>query len=111
MSELSARVAAALSRIQNPRLENDLLSSGMVRDLVVEDNGKVSFTFLLGREDPATPVREARGALPAAPPPAPPGWRARGRRIAAPAAGQRLPQPRQDHRDLLGEGRGGQVHS
>ena len=45
MSELSARVAAALSRIQNPRLENDLLSSGMVRDLVVEDNGKVSFTF------------------------------------------------------------------
>ena len=63
MSELSARVAAALSRIQNPRLENDLLSSGMVRDLVVEDNGKVSFTFLLGREDPATLVREARAAV------------------------------------------------
>ncbi len=63
MSELSARVAAALSRIQNPRLENDLLSSGMVRDLVVEDDGKVSFTFLLGREDPATLVREARAAV------------------------------------------------
>ena len=60
---LAARVAAALSRIQNPRLENDLLSAGMVRDLAVTDDGKVSFTFLLGREDPATLVREARAAV------------------------------------------------
>jgi ATP-binding protein involved in chromosome partitioning len=63
MSDLPARVAAVLSRIQNPRLENDLLSAGMVRDLVVTDDGKVSFTFLLGREDPATLVREARAAV------------------------------------------------
>ena len=62
-SSLAAQVAAALSRIQNPRLENDLMSAGMVRDLVVTDDGKVSFTFLLGREDPATLVREARGAV------------------------------------------------
>lgn len=62
-NDLSARVAAALSRIQNPRLENDLLSAGMVRDLVVTDDGKVSFTFLLSREDPATLVREARAAI------------------------------------------------
>ena len=48
MSELSARVAAALSRIQNPRLDNDLLSAGMVRDLVVEDDGKVSLHLLAG---------------------------------------------------------------
>jgi ATP-binding protein involved in chromosome partitioning len=60
---LAARVAAALSRIQNPRLENDLLSAGMIRDLAVTDDGKVSFTFLLGREDPATLVREARAAV------------------------------------------------
>jgi len=60
---LSARVAAALSRIQNPRLENDLLSAGMVRDLAVSEDGKVSFTFLLGRDDPATLVREARAAV------------------------------------------------
>lgn len=60
---LAAKVAAALSRIQNPRLENDIMSAGMVRDLVVTDDGKVSFTFLLGREDPATLVREARGAV------------------------------------------------
>jgi ATP-binding protein involved in chromosome partitioning len=63
MSELHARVAAALSRIQNPRLENDLLSGGMIRDLDVSDEGKVSFTFLLSREDPATLVREARAAV------------------------------------------------
>ncbi len=60
---LSARVAAALTRIQNPRLENDLLSAGMVRDLSVTEDGKVSFTFLLSREDPATLVREARAAV------------------------------------------------
>ncbi len=60
---LSARVAAALSRIQNPRLENDIFSAGMVRDLQVSADGKVSFTFLLAREDPATLVREARTAI------------------------------------------------
>jgi ATP-binding protein involved in chromosome partitioning len=59
---LSAAVAAALARIQNPRLGNDLLSAGMIRDLEVE-GGRVSFTFLLGRQDPATLVREARKAL------------------------------------------------
>jgi len=59
---LSAAVAAALSRIQNPRLGNDLLSAGMIRELEVAD-GRVSFTFLLGRQDPATLVREARKAL------------------------------------------------
>jgi ATP-binding protein involved in chromosome partitioning len=60
---LEARVTAALARIQNPRLENDLLSSGMIRDLTVTDDGKVTFTFLLAPEDPATLVRSARGAV------------------------------------------------
>ncbi len=60
---LAARVSAALARIKNPRLENDLLSAGMVRDLVVSEEGKVSFTFLLSREDPATLVRDARTAI------------------------------------------------
>lgn len=64
---LAAQVAAALGRIQNPRLENDLLSSGMIRDLAVTDDGKVTFTFLLSREDPATLVREARAAVRAVP--------------------------------------------
>ena len=60
---LEARVTSALARIRNPRLETDLLSAGMVRDLTVTDDGKVSFTFLLSREDPATLVREARAAI------------------------------------------------
>jgi ATP-binding protein involved in chromosome partitioning len=60
---LEAPVTAALARITNPRLENDLLSAGMIRDLAVSAEGRVSFTFLLSREDPATLVREARKAL------------------------------------------------
>jgi ATP-binding protein involved in chromosome partitioning len=60
---LEARVTAALAGIQNPRLENDLLSSGMIRDLSVTDEGKVTFTFLLAPEDPATLVRSARSAV------------------------------------------------
>jgi metal-sulfur cluster biosynthetic enzyme len=60
---LPARVTAALAGIRNPRLENDLISAGMVRDLSVTDDGKVSFTFLLSREDPATLVRDARAAV------------------------------------------------
>ncbi len=60
---LEAQVTAALGRIRNPRLDNDLLSAGMIRDLVVTEEGRVSFTFLLSREDPATLVREARNAV------------------------------------------------
>lgn len=64
MSEsLEARVTAALARIQNPRLENDLLSAGMIRDLTVTEEGRVTFTFLLSPEDPATLVRSARAAV------------------------------------------------
>jgi ATP-binding protein involved in chromosome partitioning len=60
---LEARVLAALAAIQNPRLDNDLLSAGMIRDLTVTDAGGVSFTFLLAPEDPATLVRQARSAV------------------------------------------------
>jgi ATP-binding protein involved in chromosome partitioning len=60
---LEGRVTAALARIQNPRLENDLLSAGMIRDLTVSDEGRVSFTFLLAPDDPATLVRSARAAV------------------------------------------------
>jgi ATP-binding protein involved in chromosome partitioning len=60
---LEARVVAALAAIRNPRLDNDLLSAGMIRDLAVTDAGAVSFTFLLAPEDPATLVRQARAAV------------------------------------------------
>jgi ATP-binding protein involved in chromosome partitioning len=62
-SALEARVLAVLAAIRNPRLENDLLSAGMIRDLTVTDQGGVSFTFLLAPEDPATLVRQARSAV------------------------------------------------
>ena len=64
---LEARVISALAGIQNPRLENDLISSGMVRDLEIAPDGRVSFTFLLGSDDPATLVRAARSAVRAVP--------------------------------------------
>jgi ATP-binding protein involved in chromosome partitioning len=60
---LEARVIAALARIRNPRLENDLLSAGMIRDLQVAPDGAVNFTFLLAPDDPATLVRQARAAV------------------------------------------------
>ncbi len=60
---LEGRVTAALAAVRNPRLDNDLLSAGMIRDLVVLDDGSVSFTFLLSPEDPATLVRQARAAV------------------------------------------------
>jgi ATP-binding protein involved in chromosome partitioning len=60
---LEGPVTAALARIRNPRLDNDLLSAGMIRDLAITAEGQVSFTFLLARQDPATLVREARKAL------------------------------------------------
>ena len=60
---LEARVTSALARIQNPRLETDLLSAGMIRDLTVSRRGQRRFTFLLLRDDPATLVRQARAAV------------------------------------------------
>ena len=64
MSEpLEARVVAALARIRNERLENDVLSAGMVRNLSVSEDGKVSFTFLLANEDKGTLVRQVRRAV------------------------------------------------
>lgn len=60
---LEAAVAAALSGIRNPRLDNDVLSAGMIEDLAVTDDGSVSLTFLLARDDPAQLVRETRRSL------------------------------------------------
>lgn len=64
MSEaLEGQVVAALARIRNERLENDVLSAGMVRDLSVSSDGKVAFTFLLANEDKGVLVRQARRAV------------------------------------------------
>ena len=60
---LEARVAGALTNVRNPKVDNDVISAGMIKDLTVGDDGLVSFTFLLGRDDPSTLVREARAAV------------------------------------------------
>jgi ATP-binding protein involved in chromosome partitioning len=60
---LQARVAGALTNIRSARLGTDVISGGMVRDLVVAEDGTVAFTFVLSRDDPASLVREARAAV------------------------------------------------
>jgi len=40
-----------------------VISAGMIEDLAVADDGRVTFTFLLARDDPANLVREARSAV------------------------------------------------
>ncbi|HEX4574436.1 MAG TPA: Mrp/NBP35 family ATP-binding protein [Gemmatimonadales bacterium] len=61
-SDLKTRVERALSHLNNPRLGKDVLSAGMVKDLTVDEAGAVTFTFLLGREDPGSLAREVRKA-------------------------------------------------
>ncbi len=60
---LTKRVQQALGAVKHPRLARDVVSAGMVHDLVVADDGAVSFTFHLTREDPATLARDARKAV------------------------------------------------
>jgi ATP-binding protein involved in chromosome partitioning len=60
--KLEALIAGALTNVRNPRVDNDVISAGMVRDLNIND-GTVSLTFALGRDDPAGLVREVRRAV------------------------------------------------
>jgi ATP-binding protein involved in chromosome partitioning len=60
---LLARVAGALTNIRVPRGNTDVISAGLVTDLQVQDDGSVSFSFALSRDDPASLVREARQAV------------------------------------------------
>ena len=52
-----------MSQLKNPRRGGDVLAAGMVKDLAVDDSGTVSFTFLLGRDDPGSLAREVRKAV------------------------------------------------
>jgi ATP-binding protein involved in chromosome partitioning len=60
---LDARVAGALTNVRSARLGTDVISGGLVRDLAIGEDGTVSLTFVLSRDDPASLVREARQAL------------------------------------------------
>jgi len=62
-SPLEVAVAEALTNVRNPRVDRDVISAGMVKDLVVTAGGGVSFRFLLTRDDSAQLVRETRKAV------------------------------------------------
>jgi ATP-binding protein involved in chromosome partitioning len=66
-SDLEARVTAALGKVVNARSGSDIVAAGMVKRVSAGDDGKVAITFALGRDDPATLVREARLAAQAVP--------------------------------------------
>ena len=51
----------ALRGVAHPT-RGDVVSAGLIRDLSAGPDGEVSFTFLLGRADPATLVRQVRKA-------------------------------------------------
>jgi len=59
---IKAGVERALGGITNPRHGRDLVTAGMVKDIVVDEGGAVSFTFVLTREDPGSLARQARKA-------------------------------------------------
>ena len=125
---LEARVAAALARIQNPRLENDLLSGGMIRDLAVtpDGGGQLHLPPGAGRSRPrwcarpGRPSRRSRGSAgtavkiavtnPSGPPRSPTGRRPETKAPRRRHRRTRDAQSRPDHRHLVGQGRGGKVH-
>ena len=64
---LQTQVERALASLTHPRLGTDLLAAGSVKELAVDSQGVVTFTFVLTREDPGSLVREARKAVKAVP--------------------------------------------
>jgi ATP-binding protein involved in chromosome partitioning len=60
---LRSRVEQALGGVTNARHGADVLSTGMVQKLSVDEQGSVSFTFVLTRDDPASLARQARKAV------------------------------------------------
>jgi ATP-binding protein involved in chromosome partitioning len=62
-ADLRSRVEQALGGVTNPRQGKDLVAADMVRDLKVDDQGAVSFTFVLTRDDPGALARQARKAV------------------------------------------------
>jgi ATP-binding protein involved in chromosome partitioning len=59
--QLLRRVAAALTNVRDAQGQ-DVVSSGRVRDLAVEEGGVVRFRFVLQPNDPGPLVRQARAA-------------------------------------------------
>jgi len=60
---MQTRIARALEGVINPRTSEDVIRSGMIRDVAVSVEGRVRFTILLDAQDPASLVREVRQAV------------------------------------------------
>jgi ATP-binding protein involved in chromosome partitioning len=60
---MQTRIAHALQGVVNPRTSEDVIRSGMIRDVAVTVEGRVRFTILLEAQDPASLVREVRQAV------------------------------------------------
>jgi hypothetical protein len=60
--ELRRSVMAALSRVQHPGSGRDLVASGHVQNMEVDEGGDVRFSFLMRPEDPSELVTLARAA-------------------------------------------------
>jgi len=63
LEQLRNRVQGALQAMTNPRTGADLWTGGHIRELEVEEDGRVRFQFVLGQEDPGTLVRDTRAAV------------------------------------------------
>ena len=61
--DLRGRVLQALAGVRHPQTGRDVVESGHVQGLEVEESGDVRFSFGIQADDPGGLVREARGAV------------------------------------------------
>jgi ATP-binding protein involved in chromosome partitioning len=64
---LQERITSALAGVRNARLNADVLTAEMVRDVATTTDGKVRLTLLMSAEDDAVLVRQVRQAIEAVP--------------------------------------------
>lgn len=62
-NKLPTLVAGALTNVRNPRNDKDVISAGMIRDLEVGADGKVTLTLVLNQNDPPGLARDTRLAI------------------------------------------------
>ena len=61
--DLRGRVLEALAGVRHPATGRDVVESGHVQGLEVDENGDVRFSFGIQADDPGGLVRDARGAV------------------------------------------------
>ncbi len=87
---VASRITSALRTVRNPRSEEDVVQSGMVRGLEVGEAGDVEFGLVLGPDDPAELAGRVRDAAAAVD-----GVRSVRVNVLPPAGGQERPGTRE----------------